>query len=45
MDIWNNADPTTFVRTFDAGGTLVDTFTLANTVGQKTSLDLFLVWL
>jgi len=35
VDIWNNSDPSTEVRLYDAGGVLFETFTLANTVGAE----------
>ncbi|NQV78529.1 MAG: T9SS type A sorting domain-containing protein [Lutibacter sp.] len=33
MDIWNNADPTTLFRVYGAGGTLIESYSLNNTVG------------
>ncbi len=35
LDIWNNSDVNTEVRVFDAGGLLLETFTLTNTVGAE----------
>ena len=35
MDIWNNSDPITEYRIFDAGGALLETFMLNNTVGAE----------
>lgn len=36
MDIWENNDPTTEVRIFDAGGTLIETLTVTTPVNTQT---------
>jgi hypothetical protein len=36
MDIWENIDPTTVVRIFGTGGTLIDTFNLNTPINSQT---------